>query len=124
MSKGNKTVVVLGASNKPERYSHKAVSLLKEKGYTVIPVHPALDFIAEIPVAHSLSDISGDVHTLTIYLNPSQSRPLFSEIIRLHPQRVILNPGAESDALKDILRQYDISFIEACSLVLLTTDQF
>ena len=35
-------VAVLGASNKPERYSFKAVRLLREMGHTAFPVHPAL----------------------------------------------------------------------------------
>ena len=35
-----RTVVVLGASPKPVRYSYQAVKLLKDKGYRVIPVHP------------------------------------------------------------------------------------
>ena len=36
----NKTVVVLGASSNPERYSYKAIALLLEKGDHVIPIHP------------------------------------------------------------------------------------
>ena len=38
MSENNKTVVVLGASPKPERYSNQAVVMLKDHGYEVIPV--------------------------------------------------------------------------------------
>ena len=32
-------VAVIGASDKPERYSYQAVKLLQEKGHTVFPVH-------------------------------------------------------------------------------------
>jgi predicted CoA-binding protein len=35
-------VAVLGASNKPDRYSYKAVMLLKEMGHAPYPVHPTL----------------------------------------------------------------------------------
>lgn len=35
-------VAVLGASNKPSRYSYKAVMLLQEKGFCTYPVHPLL----------------------------------------------------------------------------------
>ena len=61
----NKNVVILGASNNPERYSHKAFTLLKEQGFTVIPVHPALKEINGVPVVASLSQISEPVDTVT-----------------------------------------------------------
>ena len=35
-------VAVLGASNKPDRYSYKAIKLLQECGHHVFPVHPKL----------------------------------------------------------------------------------
>ena len=37
----NSNVAVLGASPKEERYSFKAVRMLKEHGHIPIPVHPA-----------------------------------------------------------------------------------
>ena len=43
-------VAVLGASNKPSRYSYKAVKLLAEKGHTPFPVHPFLEDIDGTPV--------------------------------------------------------------------------
>ncbi|MCM8776521.1 MAG: CoA-binding protein, partial [Candidatus Omnitrophica bacterium] len=33
-------VAVIGASDKPDRYSYKAVKLLLERGHRVYPVHP------------------------------------------------------------------------------------
>jgi predicted CoA-binding protein len=59
-------VVVLGASNKPERYSNMAVKLLKEKGYNVIPIHPLLDEIEGFPVVHYLKDVLDNIHSLIL----------------------------------------------------------
>ena len=33
-------VAILGASDKPDRYSNKAQRLLRQHGHTVVPVHP------------------------------------------------------------------------------------
>ena len=44
------TVAVVGASPKPDRYSNKAVNLLKVNGYNVIPVHPAVKEVNGIAV--------------------------------------------------------------------------
>lgn len=118
------TVVVLGASDQPDRYSHQAVSLLTELGHRVIPVHPSLPKISEIPVRHQLDDIDESVHTLTLYLNPARLETMQEAIRKLHPQRVIFNPGTESTALQKSLTESGIPWIEACTLVLMRTGQF
>ncbi len=61
---------------------------------------------------------------MTLYVGPSRIAPLIQEIVDLNPGRVILNPGTESDELKKALKNAGISFIEACSLVMLKTGQF
>ena len=119
-----KTVVVLGASNNPERYSYKALKMLTEHGYKTIPVHPQLKDIDGIEVRSSLGDITENIYTLTLYIGPEKVVPLIPDIIKLKPQRVILNPGTESKELKDALEKAAIPYLEACTLVLLKTGQF
>jgi len=50
-------VAVVGASNKPERYSYKAIERLKANGHTVFPVHPKLTEVQGIRVYSSLDQI-------------------------------------------------------------------
>lgn len=119
-----RTVVVLGASPKPVRYSYQAVKLLHEKGFRVIPVHPNAQRIERIPVVHSLAEVSEPVDTLTLYIGPERVQSQIQAIIDLKPRRVILNPGAESHALEVALRNACIPFEHACTLVLLRTGQF
>ncbi|MEM7146107.1 MAG: CoA-binding protein [Verrucomicrobiota bacterium] len=118
------TVAVLGASNKPDRYSYKAVRLLKEHGHTVIPIHPALTEVDTTPVTPTLADITAPVDTLTLYLNPARSADLTEDIIDLNPARVIFNPGTESPDLAAALDENSIPHQDACTLVLLNTHQF
>lgn len=119
-----RTVVVLGASPKPVRYSYQAVKLLRDKGFRVIPVHPKARHIEHIPVVHSLAAISEPVDTLTLYIGPERVQPLIQAIVDLMPRRAILNPGAESHALEVALRNAHIPCERACTLVLLRTGQF
>lgn len=49
MKEEQMNVAVLGASNKPERYSYQAVKLLAEKGHLVFPVHPAISNGSDAP---------------------------------------------------------------------------
>ena len=117
-------VAVLGASNKPERYSFQAVKLLAEKGHAVCPVHPALATIDGVPVFKQLGDIRVPLHTLTVYVGPERSTALAAAILAARPQRVIFNPGAENPALAQQLQAAGIQVENACTLVLLRTGQF
>jgi predicted CoA-binding protein len=117
-------VAVLGASNKPERYSFKAVRLLREKGHTPYPVHPALEEVDGLPAFHSLSAIPAPVDTITVYLSARNQQPIADELLGSGARRVIFNPGAENPELADLLRQRGKEVLQACTLVLLNTGQF
>ena len=117
-------VVVLGASNKPHRYAYKALKMLQEYGYTVIPVHPKLENIDGVVVKHQLDQIQTEIDTLTLYVGPQRIAPLIDDIVKLNPARVILNPGTESDELELVLMHNDISFVKDCTLLMLEHGRF
>lgn len=117
-------VAVLGASPKEDRYSFKAVHMLKDHGHTPIPVHPAGHTVDGIPGVKSLADVTGPIDTLTMYVNASISDGEYDHILALKPRRVVFNPGAENDNLAERLEQAGIEVVKACTLVLLQTEQF
>lgn len=118
------TTAILGASDKADRYSHRALTMLTEHGHQVVPVHPALEQIDGLAVVPSLRKIAESVDTLTVYLRPEHSEPLADDIIALAPRRVLFNPGTESKVLEEKLRSAGIETENACTLVLLQTGQF
>jgi len=117
-------VVIIGASNNPERYSHRALLLLRKHGHAVVPVHPKLAEIEGIPVVADVGMISGPVDTVTMYVGPTISAELQDKLIALKPRRIIFNPGAENASLVAALQKAGIACEEACTLVLLSTGQF
>lgn len=117
-------VVVLGASPKPARYSNRAVRLLREHGYHVIPVHPKVATIEGLAVSPNLRCITDTVHTLTLYVGPQRSVDLVDDIVVCNPCRVIFNPGTESESLEARLRAHHIDVVHGCTLVMLRTKQF
>lgn len=118
------TVVIIGASNNPERYSHRALLMLRKHGHEVVPVHPKLAEIEGIPVVADVSLIAGPVDTVTMYVGAAISSGLQDKLIALKPRRIIFNPGAENAPLVDALQKAGITCEEACTLVLLNTGQF
>ncbi len=117
-------VAVLGASNNPNRYSYKAVLMLRQKGHTPYRVHPALPEVDGLAAAPSLSAVSAPIDTITIYVSPRNQHPMADELLKSSARRVIFNPGTENPALAEQLRQRGKEVLEACTLVLLTTGQF
>lgn len=124
MSNADHHVAVLGASPKPARYANQCIRLLKEHGYRVTPLHPRFETIEELAVTPSLAAIADPVDTLTLYVGPEGLQPMIDDIVRLAPGRVIFNPGTESRELQRRLDESGIEWFEACTLVMLKTDQF
>jgi len=120
----NKNIVVLGASTKPERYANKAQAKLVEHGYHVFPVSRRIEEINGVMSVTSLLDIDVPVDTVTVYLRPEILTTILNELIESSPRRVIFNPGTESAGLASQLVEAGIEVTEACTLVLLSTDQF
>ncbi|MBL9177728.1 MAG: CoA-binding protein [Verrucomicrobiaceae bacterium] len=117
-------VAIVGASDNPERYSHKALLLLRRHGHEVVPVHPKLPEIEGIKVVPDLSAITDGVDTVTMYVGQAISSGMRDKLITLKPRRVIFNPGAENVVLTETLEKVGIVCEEACTLVLLNTGQF
>lgn len=122
--KSSETVVVLGASPKPARYAFKAMRLLKEYGHQPVPVNPAYDQVLNETCYPKISDVSKPIDTVTVYLGEARSTPLIDEIVAVRPQRIIMNPGAENDALAQKARAHGIEVVEGCTLVMLRARTF
>ncbi len=124
MSK-KETVLILGASDKEDRYSYKAMKLLEEHGHKTVLVHPRLTQIEGRVCYPSIKEIgSVKIDTLTMYVNSEISSKSTDAIVKLKPGRVIFNPGTENPELMESLKKAKISYEEACTLVLLNTNQY
>ena len=115
---------MLGASPKPARYANQCIRLLQRHGYRITPIHPRFDEIESLPVSRSLAEVEKPVDTLTLYVGPTLLAPQADDIVRLKPGRVIFNPGTESRVVQKRLDAAGIEWFEACTLVMIKTDQF
>ncbi|HWB06028.1 MAG TPA: CoA-binding protein [Verrucomicrobiales bacterium] len=120
----SQTVAILGASNNPERFAHKALVMLQEHGHTVIPVNPALEDIDGVPVVRSLTEVPPVVDTLTLYVGSARLPAMKEEIVQLRPGRVVFNPGTESPEVQAALDAAGIPWVEDCTLVMLRAGRF
>lgn len=119
----NYKTLVLGASLKPERYSYRAVVQLIKNNIQVIPmglVEGQFDSISIVKPFEHLNDI----HSVSIYLTPHRQQEYYDYLIELKPQRIIFNPGTENPEFAQLLEASGIYWENACTLVLLSTNQY
>ena len=91
----NKKTLVLGASTKPEKYAFKAITMLVEKGQSVIAIGQNTGEVAGITIRTKMIPLAG-IHTVTLYVGP-QNQPAWTDyILSLNPKRIIFNPGTEN----------------------------
>ena len=114
------TVAVIGASPKPDRYSHQAVLGYLKRGYTVYPVNPAGEAVAGIAAFRTLAEVPGSPDIVTMYVNPTTGLELLAQIVAKQPKALWLNPGADGEPLASAARAKGLTVVEACNLVALS----
>lgn len=118
-----KKTVVLGASPNPSRYSNQAVKRLVASNIETVPVGVRKGEIEGINILTETPFIE-DVHTITLYLNPTRQKTYYDYILGLKPKRIIFNPGTENPELIHLATAQNIEAEIACTLVLLAVNDY
>lgn len=115
--------LVIGASLKPHRYSHLAINRLVAAGEEVFAIGLREGVVAGVSIKKDLA-LFENVDTVTLYLNSKRQKQYYDYIISLSPRRVIFNPGTENPEFYKLLQENGIIAEVACTLVLLSTNQY
>lgn len=115
--------LVIGASEKQERYSNKAIRALRKHQHEVVAIGARTGMVLDVPFDQEKKHFEG-VDTVTLYVGPAHQGEYYNYILQLKPRRIIFNPGTENDAFMDLAQQHQIQCMEACTLVLLSTGQY
>ncbi len=118
-----KKTLIIGASTNPERYSFKAINSLVNHKHSVVAIGTKLGEVAGIKI-QTKSILFDKIHTVSLYLNAVAQRDYYNYIINLRPKRVVFNPGTENQEFYQLLKANSIKYEEACTLVLLATNQY
>lgn len=118
-----KTTLVLGATEKTDRYGNIAVKRLLRHNQPVKAIGIKEGNIEDVKIETGTPAFD-DIDTVTLYLNPGNQEQYLDYIIGLKPRRIIFNPGTENPKLENLARQNGIEPIEACTLVMLSTGQY
>lgn len=115
--------LVIGASENPVRYSNIAAKRLRSYGHPVVALGLRRGQIEDVEIITDRDDIS-NIDTVTLYIGPKNQADYFGFLVKLSPRRIIFNPGTENPKLYQKLKDNDIEFIEACTLVMLSVGDY
>lgn len=119
----SKQTLVMGASLNAARYSNIAINRLKSHGHEVRAFGLKKGEVAGVEIDTELMPYK-NIDTITLYLGPKHQESYYDYIIGLNPKRVIFNPGTENSEFYNLLKQSNINYEIACTLVLLGTGQY
>lgn len=120
-----KNTVIIGATSNPSRYAFRAAEMLTKYGHEIFPlgIKKGNVFGKEITTIYERPQIE-EVDTVTMYINPERQREWYDYIIGLKPTRIIFNPGTENEEFEKRAEEAGIEVLEACTLVMLGTNQY
>ncbi|KPK42463.1 MAG: CoA-binding protein [Omnitrophica WOR_2 bacterium SM23_29] len=111
-----KSIAVIGASNKRNKFGNKAVRAYLQKGYAVYPIHPLHETIEGIKAYKSVLDIPEDIDAATFYVPSSVGLKVVEEVAKKGIKEIYLNPGAESEELIRKAKALGLKVVQACSI--------
>jgi predicted CoA-binding protein len=124
-TESKRKTVVVGASPNPSRYAYVAANLLRQNGHPVVPLGIRKGDVAGTPILDIRQRPAvSDVDTVTVYLNPKRQSEWYDYLLGLSPRRIIFNPGAENPEFGKRAAGEGIEVVEACTLVMLRSNQY
>ena len=118
-----KKTLVIGSSINESRYSNLAIRRLLERKHPVIGLGLSEGQVGGVVITSEKKAFT-DIDTVTLYISVRHQPEYYQYILSLKPKRVIFNPGTYNSNFIQILEENNIETEIACTLVLLSTNQY
>ncbi len=93
MLEGPKTIAVIGLSDRPDRPSHYVSAYMKERGFKIYPVNPALETVLGERSYGSLSELPVKPDVVNVFRLPSFVPAIVEEMVELGLKRLWVQQG-------------------------------
>ncbi len=112
------TVAIIGASADRAKYGNKAVRAYRDAGWNVFPINPALSEVEGLPCYPGLDRIpSPSIDRVSFYVPPEIGLTVLNQLGEKAIGEIWLNPGAESDAIRDKAAELGLTVVEGCAIL-------
>jgi len=123
MTTKTKKTLIIGATDKPYRYAYRALQLLLANAHPVEGIARREMEVSGVNIQTGKPEFE-DVDTVTLYLSAKFQPEYYDYVVKLNPRRAIFNPGTENPEFYTLLQENGIHVEVACTLVLLSTNQY
>jgi predicted CoA-binding protein len=122
------TIVIVGASNNPEKYGYKIFQDLKEFGYHVIPIHPTEQIVQGVTAYSTLTEMkqhdeqneqqSSALWVINFVIPPEKTLAVLQECLTLGLKNVWFQPGSSDEKVLEYCEQNGFRFIhDQCVMI-------
>ncbi|MEI7500162.1 MAG: CoA-binding protein [Bacteroidota bacterium] len=107
----SRKIAIAGVSRDPKKFGHQVFLKLKEKGFEVYPINPAMDIIAGTPCFHSVDSLPLNVHSLVIMTPKKQTREVVAEAITKGIDNIWIQQMADTPEAIEFASSHPINLI-------------
>ena len=107
----NPAIAVVGVSRSEHKFGNTACRVLREKGYTVYPVHRRAATIDGFPCYHRLAELPAKVNAVLIVVPPWEAIDVIGEAAAAGIHYVWLQQGAESVEAVNLAARLNLTLI-------------
>ena len=113
-------VMIIGASQNPNKFGHRAVVAYVAAGHEVFPVHPSARTVAGVATYANVTDVPRPIDRASLYLPPDKSEAVLEALAeRGDVVELWLNPGADAPDRIVQAKTLGLQPVVACSLAAL-----
>lgn len=113
-----RTLAVVGVSRSGKKFGNVIYRSLREKGYTVIPVHPAAETLEGDRCAPNLRHLPQAVDGVVLVVPPAETERIVREAHEAGIRRVWMQQGAGSPSAVQFCREHGMSVISGECLLM------
>ena len=112
-----KVWAVIGANDDPDKFGNIIYKKLKAEGYTVFPVNPLYTEVEGDKCYPDLASLPEMPEVLDMVVSPKRGKAFIEEAARLGIQNIWLQPGTYDQELLAMIKEKELTGIQACVLV-------
>jgi hypothetical protein len=106
-----KNIIIVGASNKPERASNGIMKFLMGKGYNCYPVNPTEDEVLGVKAYKSIKDVPVTPDLVDVFRKSEACPEIVKESVEKGAKFIWLQENVYSEEAKKIADENDIPII-------------
>jgi uncharacterized protein len=120
-----KKTMIVGATTNTSRYAYFAAEMLMEYQHEIVPIGIKTGVVFNHQILNIFEKpYIENVDTITLYIGPDHQPQWYNYLLSLKPKRIIFNPGTENSEFQKLAERNGIEAPEACTLVLLRSNQY